>query len=92
MISILLAVLFQVVCRWRMEIVNEQYLLAWLKGLKHLFDNPTRENVMHLLETLMDWKCCLYQSCPYEYMFLIGLTVGEPIVFFYKLAGRLDII
>jgi hypothetical protein len=60
MISILLAVLFQVVGRWRMEIGNEHCLLAWLKGLKYLFDNPTRENIMHLFLVGTENKCLLF--------------------------------
>jgi hypothetical protein len=38
----------------------------------------------------MDWMCCFYQSCPYEYMFIIGLTVGEPIVSFINRPAGLN--
>jgi len=45
-----------------MEIGNEHCLLAWLKGLKHLFDNPTRENIMHLFLVGTENKCLLFNS------------------------------
>jgi len=39
----------------------------------------------------MDWMCCLYQSCPCEYLFIIGLTVGEPIVSFLNWPAGLNL-